>query len=91
MTADLHIGLIFIDFQTGDTLQLAGTGEVVWHDCQLAGQHATRRGPVNLVSCLTFVETFTPHPLLSLALRLDTQLTADLDSVLFCSTFAFCR
>lgn len=37
MEINPQIGILFIDFDTGDTLQLTGTGSVLWDERNLPG------------------------------------------------------
>eukprot|EP00208_Stichococcus_sp_RCC1054_P001207 CAMPEP_0206146014 /NCGR_PEP_ID=MMETSP1473-20131121/29247_1 /ASSEMBLY_ACC=CAM_ASM_001109 /TAXON_ID=1461547 /ORGANISM="Stichococcus sp, Strain RCC1054" /LENGTH=576 /DNA_ID=CAMNT_0053542437 /DNA_START=347 /DNA_END=2074 /DNA_ORIENTATION=+ len=43
MEVNPHIGLLFIDFDTGDTLQLTGNGSVLWDERSLPGAQRTMK------------------------------------------------
>ena len=43
LTADPAIGLLFVDWRSGRTLQLAGTAEIVWEAARVAGWPSAER------------------------------------------------
>ncbi len=50
MEINPHIGILFIDFNTGDTLQLTGTGSVLWDERNLPGVPCLTSSPPPLPS-----------------------------------------
>jgi hypothetical protein len=43
LAANSNIGLLFIDFETGRTLQLTGDAEVIWDETRLAAYDRAER------------------------------------------------